>query len=106
MDKNFNLSCEIVFGKPLNSSHLIEVILPVANYNLNQVNCFSSGSNLNCQKLLREDSSLAITFIPSCSQCNEGTSILFSIVNLKNPSFISPHNQDIIVNTRNVEGII
>lgn len=49
---------------------------------------------------------LVVRFVPPCVQCTAGNSIRFTVVGLKNPSYINDANQQIVVNTRSNLGVI
>lgn len=106
VDKPFNMSCEISITQSLNLTNYVEVTLPSVVYDLPNIHCFSAGQNLSCTKSYDIMQQLVITFAPPCVQCTTGNTLKFTIVNLKNPSYINDANQQIIVNTRSIQGVI
>jgi hypothetical protein len=107
VDTIFNMSGQITLTQALNyTTNYIEVILPPVAYNLANIQCFSAGLNLNCNTSYDGLQQLYIRFAPPCVQCTAGSTLRFSITNLKNPAYINDANQLIILNTRSTQGII
>lgn len=99
--------CSLILSQSLNlTNNFIEVILPAVSYNLSSISCFSAGQDLNCTKTINPSQELVIKLAPPCVQCNINNTLQFSIVNLKNPPFISDQNELITINTRSPLGII
>lgn len=66
----------------------------------------ASLQNLGCTAQLDEAQNLVVRMAPPCTSCAVGNIIKFSIINLKNPSYISESTQTIYIHTKSSYGII
>ena len=90
---SFKLTLNLTLKVALTSQDYVKVILPEADYDTNNITCFSSGVTLNCQKSVDTGSGqLTVSLPPPCSSCNVDSQLSFYIDGLTNPSFISSAN--------------
>lgn len=107
VDSTYKLTVNLTLQITLQSSDIIKVILPQANYLLSSIVCSSAGITLTCSSAIDNSTgNLTISMSPPCSQCTSGSSLSFTIDGLINPSFVSSYSQAIVVQTAHITGVV